>query len=587
MLSLPAEPYSHPHLCCQIESLEGGLQVLLSILRRYINSRKSSIYRLHPELFQVVASHLGSESDLVRATHVSYHWRNTLHAHPSLWAHLDFQYVGRALEFLKRSKAAPLHVYLLGDGKTPPSIKPLLPHATRIVTLGLVDRPGQMELLSHPMPSLRRLEITNSFYHEGGEEEDGDGDDNDDNNDDDNDDDNDDNGDDGDDETVSWSFPSVTSLAVHNTYQIPFHTPHLTCFKFRCVRPMYDAYIAGSLLDFLRDCPLLEDLEISYIEDIGTYDQAVSLPNLRSYTQAMLPGHGVYSLGVFNMLSIPPPCAVTLKSWTTSDIKSKATDILPPFKNPGYLAGVCRVKLSMEPKESYPVGFVFGALELINGHGARVCLEREMRVSDTYQRTYVRDLMDDDMKLGLLNCLKVLRTHSVEILCIEVDDLWDDEAPAIDAVREALVRFGDIKTLILSCAAVRPCLLALERETGPDKDGQQFPQLQTLVIHSRYQDGPSWIDTLRTILPVARGRKVAGCPFESVSVFLQDAPSLRECEGKVEELEGLRRCVKRFGLTTGDDVSDWDIDEFFLDGLEHLRNRRNVQWELEDDGYYV
>ena len=137
--------------------------------------------------------------------------------------------------------------------------------------------------------------------------------------------------------------------------------------------------------------------------------------------------------------------------------------------------------------------------------------------------------------------------------------------------------YGNIKTLILSCTAVEPCLLALERDTGTDKNSQQFPQLQTLIIHSRSSDGSSWSDTLRTILPVARGRKVAGCPFESVSVFLQHTPGLGECEGKGEELEELRGCVERFGLATGGDVLDWDINEYFLDGLDHLRNRRNAR----------
>ena len=122
----------------------------------------------------------------------------------------------------------------------------------------------------------------------------------------------------------------------------------------------------------------------------------------------------------------------------------RGTDILPPFENPRYFAGVSQVKLSMAPKGFYPTVFVFGVLELINEHGARVCLEREMCVSETCNRSWVRDLMGDDMKLGLLNCLKDLRTHSVEVLCIEVDELWDDEEPAVDAVREALVRFGNM-----------------------------------------------------------------------------------------------------------------------------------------------
>jgi hypothetical protein len=57
-------------------------------------------------------------------------------------------------------------------------------------------------------------------------------------------------------------------------------------------------------------------------------------------------------------------------------------------------------------------------------------------------------------------------------------------------------------------------------------------------------------------------------------------------EGDVEEPEVLRRCIEKFGLAMGDDVLDWDTDKYFLDGLERLRNRRIVKWELEDDNLY-
>ena len=565
-----------------MQSLDSLLLESLVLLRRHINCQKSSIYRLHPELLSAAASHLERESDLVRATHVSYHWRDTLHSNPSLWAHLGFEHIGRALAFLERSKSVPLYVNLTGNGRTPPSVGPLLPHATRIVALGLVDRPDQKKLLSQPMPSLRRLEISDDFY-----DEDDDSEDNDSENDDEDDDDDDDDDDPPNtpvDKTVSRSLPSVISLAVHNIYPIPFHVPNLTCFKFRYLHPMDDEAILESLLDFLHHCPLLEVLEVSYPEDsISTDDRVISLPNLHSYTQNMLPGRGVYSLGVFHVLSLPIPCTVTLRSWTDSDAGLGAANIIPPLKNPRYLAGVRRVKLSMALSGSN--SSVLGTLQLINDQGSRVCLEREMYVSVTYQRTSVQDLMDDSLKFGLLSCLKDLDTPSIEILCIEADESWDDEAPAVDAVKEVPGRLGGVKTLVLSHAAVKPCLLALERDAGTE-NGQGFPQVQTLVVHSRSSHDPSGIDVLRALLPVARRRKAASHPFKSVSVFLEDTTKLGGRKGEGEELVELRRCIEKFRLATGDDVLDWDIDGYFLDGLGHLRNHRNVQWELDDDEYY-
>ena len=81
-------------------------------------------------------------------------------------------------------------------------VEPLLPHATRIATLGSLNRPDQKKLLSQPMPGLRKFEIIDDIYD-------------------------DDKADDNDlphtpaDEAISWSLPSIISLAVHNTYPLP------------------------------------------------------------------------------------------------------------------------------------------------------------------------------------------------------------------------------------------------------------------------------------------------------------------------------------------------------------------------------
>ena len=575
---LPTSPYSRSRPQCQLEALDNTLLVSLSpLLRRHINSRKPPIYRLHPELLSAVASHIESESDLVCATRISSRWRDALHSHSSLWAHLDFEYIGRALAFLKRSKSAALHVNLSGDGETSPSIEPLLPHTARIVTLGSVDRKDQKKLLSQPMPSLRRLEISDSFYDDDDSDDSDESDESggsDDSN--------------GSNDTVnvtaSWSFPSVISLAVHNTYPIPFHVPRLTCFKFRFVHPTDDGAMLESLLDFLHDCPLLEDLEISYPEDfLSANDEVISLPNLRVYTQNMLPGYGAYSLGVFNMLSFPPSCAVTLRSWTNSDMGLGTANIIPPLKNPKYLAGIRRVKISMTLGSGFDPN-VLGTLQLVNDQGSRVRLEREISEPVTYQRTSVQELMGDSLKFGLLNCLKDLDTRSIEILCIEADESWDEEVPAADAIEETLGQLGSIKTLVVSHTAVKPCLLALERGAA-DQNGQGFPQVQTLVFHSRSSHHPSGVDILRALLPISRRRKAVGHPFVSVSIFLRNAPNPGCFERQTEELTELRGCVGKFELVMGDDVLGWDIDRYFLDGFDHFRNRRNVQWELDDAEY--
>jgi len=177
-----------------MKSLENELLLALAMLRRHINPLQSPTCRLPSELLPLVVSNLESDTDLVHATHVSHHWRSTLYTHPSLWSHLDFEDTGRAIPFLEKSKSTPLHVTLVGDSRVAPSVEPLRPHTTRIVTLVLFDCAPQRVLLSQSMPSLRRLEII------GADEPPVDG-------------------------TISLSLPSVTSLALHDVYPTPLHVP--------------------------------------------------------------------------------------------------------------------------------------------------------------------------------------------------------------------------------------------------------------------------------------------------------------------------------------------------------------------------
>ncbi|KAF9648208.1 hypothetical protein BDM02DRAFT_3115669, partial [Thelephora ganbajun] len=258
------------------------------------------------------------------------------------------------------------------------------------------------------------------------------------------------------------------------------------------------------------------------------------------------------------------------------------------LKDPTCLAGVRRIKLSITPIAFDFERCVIGTLELINDREGRVCLERKMRLIGTYQRRSIQDIVGSNLKFGLLNCLKDLDTKSTETLCIEVKELWDTGAPNVDSIKEAMGLLPNVKMLVLSHAAVKPCLLALEQIVSADGNGQGFPRLQTLIVHS-HSVNRSGTDILQTLLLIAERRKAAGYPFKSVSVFLQNVLLISvNPEGSIrkrQELEELRRCIENSRLAVGYDILDWNIDDYFLDGLDHLRNCRNVEWELEDDQY--
>jgi hypothetical protein len=278
-----------------MKALEDDIRVALAMLRRRINPLESPLYRLPPDLFPEVASHLPSETDLVNATHVSYHLRNTLLSHPSLWSHLNFEHEMRARAFFERSGQTPLDVDMVRDvTRTVDSLTELRQQSKRIATLKLRHWSIQKKFLSEPLPSLKGLEIFFDYYYDDDWDEDWD--------------------------TTwapvwgltkkatSWSFPSLTSLVVYSLSPIPFYTPYLTRFKFW---DQGDSTNTDKLISFLDSCPLLEHIDISYVDGLRSkHDLIVSLPSLRTYTQTTF---GEMSSAVLNTLSLPPFCSVTFR----------------------------------------------------------------------------------------------------------------------------------------------------------------------------------------------------------------------------------------------------------------------------------
>ena len=506
-------------LIFQMKSLDNDVLTTLAMLRRHINVLQSPIYRLPSDVFSEVASHLQPETDLIRFTHVSYRLRAALLSCPSLWSYIDTNYAERAREFLRRSKQAPLCVNLvkLHDHRE----FSLLPsQMARLVSLEVCNCASQKEsTLSQPMPALRRLKIEGATHHDG--EDDG-----------------------GAETSPLRSLTSVTSLIVNNTGFVPLRVPYLTHFE---LRDLGKVTTIDPLLEFLGNCPLLEDLYISYAsEDPNFRDRSVSLPNLRIYQQRTLSGD--YSLRLFNMLSLPPTCSVDIWRVTWPSIVTAVDVVVPPFRNPAYLDGIVRIKL--RTTRNVFLDGTTGTLELINAKGVKVRLRRAVCGSSA------EHVIHDESDLAHMRCLPDLDTRSVKILCLEGYRLWDGRGRAVDDVRNAFGCLGSLTTIILTFTSVKPCLLALDIDPGADGHLPCSPFVHTLVIHSDYRI--DWHDTLQTLLAVARRRKAAGCPFISVSLFLLDDPQ----SGPI--LDELRGCIEGFEVTVGDKVLGWNVDEYFL-----------------------
>ena len=188
-----------------------------------------------------------------------------------------------------------------------------------------------------------------------------------------------------------------------------------------------------------------------------------------------------------------------------------------------------------------------------------------------YSKRAAEDGIHNNLNLAHLRCLQGLDVRSVEILCLQGCRLWDGEGQAVDTVKYALDCLRGISTLVLSSTAVKPCLLALDMDPSASYLQRSSP-VHTLVIHSDFTN-TGWDSILQTLLTVAQRRKAAGFPFITVSLFLLEDPELKQV------LEELKECIERFEVTVGDNVLEWDLDKYFLDGLEHLQERRSIGWD--------
>ena len=556
---------SHPHsqICLflssplfQIKDLEDDIRTTLAMLRRHVNPLESPIYCLPSDLFPEIVSHLASETDLINATHVSYHLRNSLLSHPILWSHLKFGDEMRARTFFERSGQVPLHVDMgWNANQTVALLTELRRQSKRIVTLKLRHWPIQKVFLSEPMPFLHRLEISSSMYHEvpqwdrdtswalvwGWTEK-----------------------------ATSWFLPSLTSLAIGYPSPIPLYTPNLTCFKFW--EPYSEDPIeVDELVRFLNNCPLLEHIDVCY-DSTRCFGEGLvmSLPNLRTYTQTTIDDACFPS--VLDMFSIPPLCSITLR------FRYGGSGFLPKFENPDYMTEIKRMKFTTT--RGADGDKVARTLEFVNTKGTRVCFERiileeekrEVVVDEKYGYwSPVQESEKYTFNTGLLDSLRDLDGGSMEILCIEGYALQDDWGPTMESIREAL-NFQNVRTLILSSTTAASSIWPFDDLDPSGRSRRPLPQISTLIVHPGPDRGGLDSEVLAPLLSAAKRRKAVGFPFSSVLLFL---PWLWD------ELDELRRYVGKLEVVM-DDYLDWDVDKYFLDGLEHLQRDRGVQWDPDD-----
>ena len=478
-----------------------------------INDHDSWAHRLPPEMLVTVASHLEDDTSLVTATHVCHLWRTTLLSSSRLWSNLDFISEECALAFLGRSKSTPLVVDLM-DVYTPSEIvrESLNDIATRATTIRAEHSPFLDELLARPMPMLEVLEITES------------------------------------DELPPKKpahLPSLTSLTIYGFDLLLFHAPLLT--SFHLAHDSINAsqeLTAGTLLNFLRNCPLLETVFFDCIV-LPDFDEVVSLPLLRSFTHESPCDE--YQLYLFDRLSLPSTCQVVLKIDVTEHGPSPWVPSLPTPRNASYFSDIRTIKITADSCHPPDVddNHVTFRTELVNSKHKAISFERISYYSRHPSTFSYRGFLGIPESVGI---------DSIETLCFDGYPIHTglELRGIIPApMAQELWKFQNLKTLVLA-----RCSIALFLDKA-----SSCPTIDTLV-HRAYD---FYVDLLQ-MQEFAESRKKAGHPLKTVTLVY---PFAKPCPSQLKEL---RNCVGLVKVVSGNDASGWDTDEYLLDTATHEDN---------------
>ena len=479
-----------------------------------INHHDSWTHRLPPEILATVASHLEADTSLVTATHVCHFWRATLLSSPRLWSHLNFKNEERALVFLERSKSTPLVVGIVyADDPSEIVRESLNEVAIRVTALWAEHGPFLDELLAHPMPILEFLNVTEASKPP---------------------------------PTKPAHLPSLTSLVIYGLDTLQFHVPLLTSFYLThdYINPS-QRWTAGILLDFFRNCPLLETIFLSCDVLPDSNNEAVSLPFLRSITHKSPSDE--YQLHLFDRLSLSSTCRVSLVIDVTRHLSDPWIPGLPTPRDSSYISDIRTIKITADSRNpDDDERHIMFKIEFVNSTHKAISFDRVSYYSDRPSSFSYQDFS---------GILETVETGSVETLCfdrypVDAGFTLPNVTPA--HIAQGLWKFRNLKTLILA-----------ECNTTLFLDGaSSCPPVDTLVVYcghhigSFYTDGPE-------VQEFAASRKKAGYPLKAVTLIY------RYSKPHPSELEELTNCVGSVEVMSGDDALGWDMDEYLLGAATH------------------
>ena len=348
-------------------------------------------------------------------------------------------------------------------------------------------------------------------------------------------------------------LPSLTSLVMFGFYTLQFHTPILTTLHLT-----HDpdngtmGWSASVLLNFLRNCPLLEVASLSGDMDPSS-DEVVSLPLLRSFTHES--PREEYQLSLLDRLSLPSTCQVVLGIDVTDYEYDPWIPGLPTPRDSSRLSDIRIVEIAAHSRSVGARG------------GPNVTLKIELMTpthgSISFDRiSYFPEPTYKFSRERFPEILESIKIDSVETLCFDRYPVPRKNAPgdATTFIAQVLWRSGNLKTLILGECHVTKSLRYLPPCTTVD----------TLVVSSWPFASAVYGEVEIGLQKFVESRRKAGLPLKTLTLV----SSVAEPDPSV--LEWTRYRVGLVEVVRGHDALNWDIDKYLLaatHGQEDNANR--------------